>query len=379
MELQGDRRLPVDHVATGHNQARGDYDPWAPERPTVHEAHRGALHGHDLVVRGGHEEACLSLVEPNISEGIWSPRAADDVPEDQVDRADQGEAYPLVRLPPKWRNDKSEETRLVRAVHHEQPSALRAWQAPGVCEDDGVVLSREVAHDAPAEAAAEEVQAEGAERRATSNHRAAFLEGWAALPGYSPGCIWAAVRPHTRLQDSEPAEGLGFSEQLLVLFIHMETPLVRLLENRLESSFELQAVHQHQQLGCDLPLTCCFAPGGGRLSLGQKVDADFKFLTEVVRREEPAVRGEGLSVGGKMGKREARAYHGSSLTVHDNSAAAQRFLCWKSLEQLNYTATRLHLLHLHVDFNHAAAEVSRWRGWATLSHWRVVKRQHRDS
>ncbi len=189
-------------------------------------------------------------MEPNISEWIWTARAADDVPEDQVDGADQSEAYPLVRLPTKRRHDQSDETHTICAFHHKQPSALCAWQAPGICEDDGVVLSSEVADDASAEGADEEVQAEGAERGATGNNRAAFLERGAALPGYGGPPVWAAVCRHTCLEYSEPAEELGISDQLLILlFVTMETPLVSLLEKRLESVFELQAVDQHQQLG----------------------------------------------------------------------------------------------------------------------------------
>ena len=157
MEPQVDLRFPVDNMPAGHNQPRGDSNPRAPELSTVHKAHGGVFDGFCLVGCGRHVEACLFWMEPNISEWILTAHAADDAPEDGVDGADESEAYPLVGLPSKGWHDQSNETHAVRAFHRKQPPALGAWQAPGICEDDSVVLSCKVTDDTPAEGADEEI------------------------------------------------------------------------------------------------------------------------------------------------------------------------------------------------------------------------------
>lgn len=168
-------------------------------------------------------------MRPNTSEWIFRAHAADDVPEDHLDRADQGEADPLVPLPAKRRHNQSDEVQTVFSFHRKQPPALCAWQAAGVCEDDSVVLPGEVTDDTSADSADEEIWAEGAERRTTSNNRAAFEQGRAALPG-DEAWIYSAAGRRVCLEYSKPAEELSISHQLLILIITMETPLVSLLE-----------------------------------------------------------------------------------------------------------------------------------------------------
>ena len=340
----------------------GDNNPWAPQLATVHKAHSRVCPSLWLVGCGGHVEVGLSRMEPDISEWIFSARAADDVPEDQVDRADQGQAYPLVGLPAKRRHDQPDETHVVCALHRKQASPLCARQTAGVCEDDGVLLSGKVADDASAEGADEEVQAERAERWATGKHRAALQEGWAALPGDAPRWVGAAA-DLTCLEHSEPAEGVSIPHQLrilillvLLLLVAMETPPVSILEDSPESSSELQAVHQQQQPGRDLPLTRGFGPGGCelvtagvRVALRGEADADSQFVSQAARGQEAGLtgRGEALFVGDETWKREAGTYHGSGLRVDDNPAAADGLLVWGSSGHFDHTAAPLHLLQLH--------------------------------
>lgn len=344
VELQADFWPPVDDVAAGHHQPRGDDDPRAPERPALHEAHRGASRP-----ARRHEGSRRSRVGPDASQRIPADAAARDAPEDDVDRADQREADPLVRLPTERGHDQPEETRVARGLGREQPAALRAGQAPRVREHDGVALPAQVAEDARAEAAAEEVHAEGAEGRAARHDREALAERRAAPPGYGGPCgVGTAGCTHARLQDREPAEGQSVSRQLLVPLVGVETPLVRLLENCPESACELRAADQHQQLGRDLPVSRRLAPGGwGRISLGGEADADLKCVAEAVRQQEAAVRGEGPFVGGEPGERDARADHCSGVTVDDDPAAARGILRGKCVEHLDDAAPLLYPPNLH--------------------------------
>lgn len=183
VELQADFRLPVDNMPARHNQSRADNNPWTPELPAVHKANSGVFNSFWLVSSGGHLDVRLSWMKPNISEGILDTQAADEIPEDQLGRADQSEANPLIGLPAKWRHNQPDEMHAACTFHHKQPSTFCAWQAAGVCEDDSVIFSSKVTDDASAEGADEEIQAEGAKRWAAGNNRAALLERRTALPG----------------------------------------------------------------------------------------------------------------------------------------------------------------------------------------------------
>lgn len=231
-------------MPAGNNQLGADNNTRAPDLPTVHKAHDGVFNPSWLVLCDGHLETRLP----------WNFAAADDAPEDGVDGADKREADPLGRLPSKRRHDHPDESHVAGAAHQEQTPALGARQTPGICEDNSVVLPGEVADDAAAQGADEEIQAEGAERGATRHHRGALPEGRAALPGCTPHTI--AVSQHACLEDGEPAEKASISGELLVLFTRVKTPLVSILEDCLECFLELQAVHQHEELGGNIPVMC---------------------------------------------------------------------------------------------------------------------------
>lgn len=126
MELQADRRLPVDNMSTRHDELRADGDSRTPDWPAVHQAHSWVSVKARLVGRGGHAEGWPNGVEPNILEQTPEARAAEDAPEDRLDGADEREAYPLVGLPAKRRHYHSDQTRVARALHREYPSSLGA-------------------------------------------------------------------------------------------------------------------------------------------------------------------------------------------------------------------------------------------------------------
>lgn len=198
-------------------------------------------------------ETVVPRKEPLIPDRLLNFPATDDVSEDRVDGADQREADPFGGLPSKGRHYDPDESHVAWAVHEEQASALGAGQAPGVCEDDGIVLSAQVADDASAEGADEEIQAEGAKRGAASHHRGTLPEGCAALAGC--GSHGRGIsQHHAGSEDGEPAEKLSVSGQLLVLFASVKTPLVSFLEHGLESLLELRAVHQQEQLCGNIPV-----------------------------------------------------------------------------------------------------------------------------
>lgn len=237
-------------MPAGNNQLGADNNPRAPDLPTVHKAHDRVFNPSRLVLCDGHLETRLPRQEPPIPGWIMNFAAADDALEDGVDGADKREADPLGRLPSKRRHDHPDESHVAGAAHQEQTSALGARQTPGIREDNSVVLPGEVADDAAAEGADEEIRAEGAERGATRHHRGALPEGRAALPGCTPHII--AVSHHACLEDGEPAEESSISGELLILFTSVKTPLVSILEHCLESLLELQTVHQHEELGGNL-------------------------------------------------------------------------------------------------------------------------------